>query len=732
MAIRPLVALNEAATQLQVVQVGDVYGLPRSMDGQGNDITNLGTLQVNTLTAAVITGIDAIIAANSAVAANTAKLTANTANVTAAGALMDSELTSLSGVKTLTIPDNTTVSALSKSYLDKTTLPEFYKTLNLSKLYLAGMASGGVIGIAWLGQSNATSFNCEVTPAYVPNPDVEIYQSSTGTYPQVGPWGYVVADTAIATDYVSPYPWVGMIGTAGGFVNTNPAIEMADYISKATGLKVKIFTQHHSGFPISDWLTGGDSRTLLDTHMQNALDDAGIDHWHVMVWDQGDSDRARNYEDYVADGLTLRTYLETKGCDRNDTQWLIMQYSYSGYSTYWAGQEAFYHALGNQAQFISSADYDTSLSYLGIHFNGDQQRHRARLAALAALAGPSPKAPFSREMREMSWLRGARSQVANGASAVAYNLDTVNNLTTSGALLMRLRNAGVTKLSVDKDGNTVVGNLTAAALILSGLTTGPGTHLSTVADGASAAGHVLDTPAYATAGAKLLSVRNNAVEKAYIDHEGNILGLHFQSSDGSFSSNFGGLFVTNRALQALSVKSTSGAWGTSVANGASAVGHVMDTPPYTTAGAKLLSIRNNTVEKLSVDKDGILLAGNLGLADNSFNTNFLGFLYSSRPVLAPSHKGGIHADYVTKTGNYTSTNDNATVHYLSGTNTHTFHKAAAANIGQIIVLINSTGNNLSTATTSGDAITGGVLPTDQARAYQSNGSNGWYPIFEYA
>jgi len=42
----------------------------------------------------------------------------DTTNVTAAGALMDSELTSLSGVKTLTVPDNTTISAFGKTLVD--------------------------------------------------------------------------------------------------------------------------------------------------------------------------------------------------------------------------------------------------------------------------------------------------------------------------------------------------------------------------------------------------------------------------------------------------------------------------------------------------------------------------------------------------------------------------------------------------------------------------------------
>lgn len=42
----------------------------------------------------------------------------DTANVTAAGALMDSEVSSLSGVKTLTVPDNTTISTFGSSLVD--------------------------------------------------------------------------------------------------------------------------------------------------------------------------------------------------------------------------------------------------------------------------------------------------------------------------------------------------------------------------------------------------------------------------------------------------------------------------------------------------------------------------------------------------------------------------------------------------------------------------------------
>lgn len=47
-----------------------------------------------------------------------AQLATDTTNVTAAGALMDSELTSLSGVKTLTVPDSTTISTFGATLID--------------------------------------------------------------------------------------------------------------------------------------------------------------------------------------------------------------------------------------------------------------------------------------------------------------------------------------------------------------------------------------------------------------------------------------------------------------------------------------------------------------------------------------------------------------------------------------------------------------------------------------
>jgi len=55
----------------------------------------------------------------------------DTANVTAAGALMDSEVSSLSGVKTLTVPDNTTISTFGASLVDDAAASNARTTLGL-------------------------------------------------------------------------------------------------------------------------------------------------------------------------------------------------------------------------------------------------------------------------------------------------------------------------------------------------------------------------------------------------------------------------------------------------------------------------------------------------------------------------------------------------------------------------------------------------------------------------
>lgn len=71
----------------------------------------------------------------------------DTTNVTAAGALMDSELTSLSGVKTLTLPDSTTISTFGATLTDDTDAATARTTL--------GLTAGGA-GDIWVEKAGDT------------------------------------------------------------------------------------------------------------------------------------------------------------------------------------------------------------------------------------------------------------------------------------------------------------------------------------------------------------------------------------------------------------------------------------------------------------------------------------------------------------------------------------------------------------------------------------------------
>lgn len=83
-----------------------------------------------------------------------------------------------------------------------------------------------------------------------------------------------------------------------------------------------------------------------------------------------------------------------------------------------------------------------------------------------------------------------------------------------------------------------------------------------------------------------------------------LVGAGVRSATGPLSlSSPDGITIIEDNLVIASGKS----WSTAVADGASAVAHVIDTPTaYITVGAVLLSIRNNGVQKLRFDKDGTL------------------------------------------------------------------------------------------------------------------------------
>jgi hypothetical protein len=135
------------------------------------------------------------------------------------------------------------------------------------------------------------------------------------------------------------------------------------------------------------------------------------------------------------------------------------------------------------------------------------------------------------------------STVADGASAVAFNLSSSTSYVTGGAKLFQINNNATHYFDVDVSGNAhiLVGNLslnTDSAIVttnrlqtttVEGYGGSPLTIGGNPGDGASAvAVAIKSNNAYTTSGAELLSIQNAGVEKAFVD------------KDGAFTSNAGG------------------------------------------------------------------------------------------------------------------------------------------------------------------------------------------------
>ena len=187
------------------------------------------------------------------------------------------------------------------------------------------------------------------------------------------------------------------------------------------------------------------------------------------------------------------------------------------------------------------------------------------------------------------------STVADSVSAVGLATDTVGLFTTAGALLLAVRNQGSTKFSIDKDGSVA----------LSGTVDGR----DVAADGTALDSHLNGT-----------GTKHNADEVAVAGTYANIplTPTDLEATIGAIDSALGAIpDYWARAATTLSPTTAgdsldmgAGGYVSSVANGASAVGFLLNTlNTLSTAGAKLLSIKNNGVEKFAVDKDGQIVVG---------------------------------------------------------------------------------------------------------------------------
>lgn len=220
-------------------------------------------------------------------------------------------------------------------------------------------------------------------------------------------------------------------------------------------------------------------------------------------------------------------------------------------------------------------------------------------------------------------------RVSDGAGAVAYTLDTHNNLATTGAKLLSIRNNGSEKFYVDYAGNTltktslVVGtvgttNHTIDASSFAVRINGTVTTLLTpnIADSGSSIAYTLDTyNTLSTTGAKLLSLKNATSEKFYIDKDG---GVQTISSIRSTSVLGGTTYsVLNPGGQIGSYISGNIRLylNPNASDGASAVAHNFDTENiFSTAGAELLRVNNHGTKVFAIDKDGDVEANSYNIS----------------------------------------------------------------------------------------------------------------------
>lgn len=183
-------------------------------------------------------------------------------------------------------------------------------------------------------------------------------------------------------------------------------------------------------------------------------------------------------------------------------------------------------------------------------------------------------------------------------AATSYDLATFSTLLRLGASEMTEFQTFIN--------NIVSGGTESFLTINLGDASTTGTIAGQMSNGASAVAVTITSPTYSTSGAKLLSLKNNTTEKFYVDKDGKaVASAGVNGTVGTFSTNVVTPAVTSVGATYLGLSGN-------YADGASAVGVVVDnTVTLANAGSKLLSVRNNTVEKAYIKYDGTLSALNV-------------------------------------------------------------------------------------------------------------------------
>lgn len=243
------------------------------------------------------------------------------------------------------------------------------------------------------------------------------------------------------------------------------------------------------------------------------------------------------------------------------------------------------------------------------------------------------------------WVTSAAATVNNAA---LMNRNSGVDLTVSATNAVWIKAAGVDAIRVGNGDITInINTIVNANLIPASsfatlgdstygwnnlyLATGGGNIVGNTGDGASSVAVTLRSgSAYATTGAKLLSIKNNTTEKAFFDKDGGLTLSGVPSAANALTIPDGTKFTTGTTTltwsgqfgvfshyiqvgagiispEFVASNAASGVLRGNIADGASAIATVLrSSVAYSTAGSKLVSIQNNTTEKAYFDKDGVL------------------------------------------------------------------------------------------------------------------------------
>jgi len=441
-------------------------------------------------------------------------------------------------IATLSLPASTTIASAAQTFLAATTDTAQYAALAVNKNYLSGQAAllnSSKIVLVYLGASNATGRLAEAAYSYdsltfTANSKIKVWNNSVSdTYPTspTTPTGFTwqTADpNTISSAYSisgTAVAWCGIVGKCSdGLAHANTALEAADFIQKATGADIWLFTVHKPSSTLADFETGGELRTILDNHITTALAAAGgpgaSAFANIVMWDSGGNDTGTNYASYGDSAVALKEDFEADGwCNKNESQWLVLQYAQytNALNNYWAGQSEFADRLGAAGLFINSSDWNR----ISAHFSAIELRWRGIRSAMGALYGPLPGQPISREMQRMTWQNGAKSTVASSGSAVLFPFNSSATM-ASGDRLFQFSEAGTAKAWLDSaDGLWVLGGVASSGRYSSSVTSTTGN---------PAIAHILGTPnAYDSPTVQFIAeFDNNGVEVAAINSEGAFCG----------------------------------------------------------------------------------------------------------------------------------------------------------------------------------------------------------------